>query len=324
MEFSCQRAGPSLRGGIWNRSFVSWLLRCYLCAVLPLAAWIAAQRSCCKDTIQEPVFAPSFVAAVIATTCGTYVAILRPGSHNKLLLLLLQAAADQQQFRKLQFCNILAVKYISFFDCHACMLAENSKKLQKKRKPLLDRRKKLCLQFSLSMPCLDRRMRSHVFCLHCSSLWGRRRRTLTSNFLLLACLIIIIIISHQCRIGSGFRFCSSYFDSYILEVSKSLECAIGIYSYDLKDRETQTQTQIEKYKRDLNVVSLNIALLWCEASVCFLEFFQRSETSWQFLRICFSKMLLQQQTQIWMHLLLHCYSICSWSFFRNQRDHGNF
>ncbi|CAM6014262.1 unnamed protein product [Sphagnum balticum] len=46
--------------------------------VLPLAAWIAAQRSCCKDAIQEPVFAPSFVAAVIATTCGTYVAILRP------------------------------------------------------------------------------------------------------------------------------------------------------------------------------------------------------------------------------------------------------
>jgi hypothetical protein len=141
-----------------------------LCAVLPLAAWIAAQRSCCKDAIQEPVFAPSFVAAVIATTCGTYVAILRPGSHDKLLLLLLQAAADQQQFRKLQFCNILAVKYISFFDCHACMLAENSEKLQKKRKPLLDRRKKLCLQFSLSMPCLDRIMRSHVFCLHCSSL----------------------------------------------------------------------------------------------------------------------------------------------------------
>jgi hypothetical protein len=100
-----------------------------------LAAWIAAQRSCCKDAIQEPVFAPSFVAAIIATTCGTYVAILRPGSHNKLLLLLLQAAADQQQFRKLQFCNILAVKYISFFDCHACMLAENSTKLQKERKP---------------------------------------------------------------------------------------------------------------------------------------------------------------------------------------------
>jgi hypothetical protein len=148
-----------------------FLLRCcYLCAVLPLAAWIAAQRSCCKDAIQEPVFAPSFVAAIIATTCGTYVAILRPGSHNKLLLLLLQAAADQQQFRKLQFCNILAVKYISFFDCHACMLAENSKKLQKERKPLLDRRKKLCLQFSLSMPCLDRRRRSHVFCLHCNSL----------------------------------------------------------------------------------------------------------------------------------------------------------
>ncbi len=150
--------------------FCVLMLRCYLCAVLPLAAWIAAQRSFCKDAIQEPVFAPSFVAAVIATTCGTYVAILRPGSHNKLLLLLLQAAADQQQFRKLNFCNILAVKYISFFDCHACMLAENSKKLQKKRKPLLDRRKKLCLQFSLSMPCLDRRMRCHVFCLHCSSL----------------------------------------------------------------------------------------------------------------------------------------------------------
>jgi hypothetical protein len=56
-----------------------FLLRCcYLCAVLPLAAWIAAQRSCCKDAIQEPVFAPSFVAAIIATTCGTYVAILRP------------------------------------------------------------------------------------------------------------------------------------------------------------------------------------------------------------------------------------------------------
>jgi hypothetical protein len=36
----------------------------------------------------------------------------------------------------------------------------------------------------------------------------------------------------------------------------------------LKDR--------EKYKRDLNVVSLNIALLWCEASVCLLELFQRS------------------------------------------------
>jgi hypothetical protein len=37
----------------------------------------------------------------------------------------------------------------------------------------------------------------------------------------------------------------------------------------MKDRETQTQTQREKYKkekykRDLNVVSLNIALLWSE------------------------------------------------------------
>ncbi len=78
----------------------------------------------------------------------------------------------------------------------------------------------------------------------------------------------IFFISHLCRIGSGIWFCSSYFDSYILEVSKSLECAIGIQSYELKDR--------EKYKRDLNVVSLNIALLWCEASVCLLELFQRS------------------------------------------------
>jgi hypothetical protein len=50
-------------------------------AVLPLAIWTATIRYCSKE-IHDPVFAPSFVTAVVLTDIFTFAAVLRPGNDR--------------------------------------------------------------------------------------------------------------------------------------------------------------------------------------------------------------------------------------------------
>lgn len=47
-------------------------------AVLPLAIWIVILKSCAKQ-LHDPVFAPSFVTAVVITDIVTFIVVLRPG-----------------------------------------------------------------------------------------------------------------------------------------------------------------------------------------------------------------------------------------------------
>jgi len=54
----------------------------YSCfAVLPLAIWTATIRSCSKE-LHDPVFAPSFVSAVVFTDIITFAAVLRSGNES--------------------------------------------------------------------------------------------------------------------------------------------------------------------------------------------------------------------------------------------------
>ena len=62
---------------------VSGMRSCF--AVLPLAIWIATIKYCGKE-IHDPVFAPSFVTAVVLTDILTFTAVIRPGNDRFVFL----------------------------------------------------------------------------------------------------------------------------------------------------------------------------------------------------------------------------------------------